>query len=360
MENLIEDGRTNQGTGEALEVMQVDQCMYGLVGAKGWRHKKSTGLMVSSVKMKERLNRKCDGQRYHERLEGGNLTKRAQQWPHELCVEILEAAIEEMRTQVMSFAFPAEAEMEDADSAGPMDGILESQDIAESPLKRRKIDQAEVDREEMMEERTEASEDRLLHLKEAKRKETWLRLPKEKRVAIRRLHAMMGHCSNAALIRMLRSSMAGQDAIDAAKHFRCQSCEEMKRDEAPRVVRPTRPSCEARFNSEVAVDVFEAHDAAEKRPSILSVVDMATHYHAAFWVAPGGTPSSRACAEASLLGGLHHLDHPRCSPRIKEFTTVVALQHFYKHMALRSGRLVLVRHTSWSPPRGMGESSNRS
>ena len=158
MEKLIEDGVTNQGTGEILEVMQIDQCMYGLVGAKGWRHKKSTGLMVSSVKMKERLNRKCDGQHYHERLEGGNLTKRAQQWPHELCVEILEAAIEEMRMQVMNVAFPAEAEIEDAESAGPMDGILDSQDIAESPLKRRKVDQAEVEREEMMEERTEVAQ----------------------------------------------------------------------------------------------------------------------------------------------------------------------------------------------------------
>ena len=97
----------------------------------------------------------------------------------------------------------------------------------------------------------------------------------------------------------------------AAKHFRCQSCEEMKRDEAPRVVRPTRPFCEARFNSEVAVDVFEVHDAAEKRPSVLSVVDMATHYHAAFWVAPGGTPSSRACAEASLLGGYTPFGSPK-------------------------------------------------
>jgi len=348
MEKLIEDGVTNQGTGEVLEVMQIDQCMYGLVGAKGWRHKKSTGLMVSSVKMKERLNRKCDGQHYHERLEGGNLTKRAQQWPHELCVEILEAAIEEMRMQVMNVAFPAEAEIEDAESAGPMDGILDSQDIAESPLKRRKVDQAEVEREEMMEERTEVAEDRLLHLKEAKRKETWLRLPKEKRVAIRRLHAMMGHCSNAALIRMLRSSMAGQDAIEAAKYFRCQSCEEMKSNEAPRVVRPTRPACEVRFNFEVAVDVFEVHDAAEKRHSILSVVDMATHYHAAFWVAPGGTPSSRACAEAFNVGWLTPFGSP------KMLTSDQGVHNSGRFAALLQAHGIEIRKTGARAPYQLG------
>ena len=105
--------------------------------------------------------------------------------------------------------------------------------------------------------------------------------------------------------------MAGQDAIEASKYFRCQSCEEMKSNEAPRVVRPTRPACEVRFNFEVAVDVFEVHDAAEKRHSILSVVDMATHYHAAFWVAPGGTPSSRACAEAFNVGWLTPFGSPK-------------------------------------------------
>ena len=348
MEKLIEDGTINQGTGETLEVVRADQCMYGLIGAKGWKHQKATGLMVSSVKMKQRLSRRCDGQHYHERLEGGNLTKRAQQWPHELCVEILESAIEEMRSQVLSFAFPAEAEIEDAESAGPMDGILEAQDIAESPMKRRRVDQGEVEREESMEERSEVAEDRLLHLKEAKRKESWLRLPKEKRVAIRRLHAMMGHCSNAALIRMLKSSMAGQDAVDAAKHFRCQGCEEMKRDEAPRVVRPTKPSCEVRFNYEVSVDVCEVHDAAEKRHSILSVVDMATHYHAAFWVAPGGTPSSRACAEAFNLGWLTPFGSP------KQLTSDQGVHNSGRFAALLMAHGIEVRKTGARAPYQLG------
>ena len=348
MEKLLEDGIVNQGTGEPLEVVRADQCMYGLIGSKGWKHQKATGLMVSSARMKERLSKRCDGQHYHERLEGGNLTKKSQQWPHQLCVEILESAIEEMRSQVLSFAFPAEAEIEETESAGPMDGILEAQDIAESPMKRRKIDQAEVEREESIEEKAEVSEDRLLHLKEARRKENWLRLPKEKRVAIRRLHAMMGHCSNAALIRMLKSSMAGQDAVDGAKHFRCQSCEEMKRDEAPRVVRPSKPSCEVRFNYEVSVDVFEVHDAAEKRHSILSVVDMATHYHAAFWVAPGGTPSSRACAEAFNLGWLTPFGSP------KQLTSDQGVHNSGRFAALLMAHGIEIRKTGARAPYQLG------
>ena len=336
MEKLIEDGVTNQGTGEALEVMQVDQCMYGLVGAKGWRQKKSTGLMVSSVKMKERLNRKCDGQHYHERLEGGNLTKRAQQWPHELCVEILEAAIEEMRMQVISFAFPAEAEIEDAESAGPMDGILDSQDIAESPLKRRKVDQAEVDREEMMEERTEATEDRLLHLKEAKRKETWLRLPKEKRVAF-----MLWW----VIVQMRRSSGCWDLLWQVKMPLRRQSTSDVR---VVRIVRPTRPSCEVRFNFEVAVDVFEVHDAAEKRHSILSVVDMTTHYHAAFWVVPGGTPSSRACAEAFNVGWLTPFGSP------KMLTSDQGVHNSGRFAALLQAHGIEIRKTGARAPYQLG------
>ena len=311
---------------------------------------KPTGLLASSAKMKERLSRRCDGQHFHERLVGGNLTKRSQQWPLDFCVEMLEGAIEEMRSQVLNFAFPAEAEMEDAENAGPMDGILDSQDIAESPMKRRRLDHPEVEREEAMEEKAEVSEDRLLHLKEAKRKESWLRLPKEKRVAIRRLHAMMGHCSNAALIRMLRSSMAGQEAIDAAKHFRCQSCEEMKKDEAPRVVRPTKPLCEVRFNYEVSVDVFEVHDAADKRHSILSVVDTTTHYHAAFWVAPGGTPSSRACAEAFNVGWMTPFGAP------KQLTSDQGVHNSGRFSALLVANGVEIRKTGARAPYQLGTS----
>ena len=55
------------------------------------------------------------------------------------------------------------------------------------------------------------------------------------------------------------------------------------------------------FNKEVSIDVFEARDAAGGRHSVLSMVDLATHYQVAARLCAGGTPSSKVCAEAMNL-----------------------------------------------------------
>ena len=122
---------------------------------------------------------------------------------------------------------------------------------------------------------------------------------------------MMGHCSNAAMIRMLKASVAKKEVIEAAKHFRCPCCEELKKDDEPRVARPTRPEAQLKFNQEVSVDVLEIHDAQDGRHSILSMVDIATHYHVAIRVGPGGTPSSKVCAEAMNLSWFTPFGAPR-------------------------------------------------
>ena len=82
---------------------------------------------------------------------------------------------------------------------------------------------------------------------------------------------MMGHCSNQALIRLLRASMADKKVIAAAQHFRCPSCDEVKKTEQPRETRPLRPDHQLRFNHEVSIDVFEVHDCREGRHAILSM-----------------------------------------------------------------------------------------
>ena len=52
------------------------------------------------------------------------------------------------------------------------------------------------------------------------------------------------------------------------------------------------------FNKEVSIDVFEIHDAMEARHTVLSMVDVATHYQIAVRLGSEGTPSSKICAEA--------------------------------------------------------------
>ena len=308
--DLMDKQLRNQVTGEPLEVVRLDQCMYGLVGDSGTPQQKATGMLLSSAKMKERLRARCDGQHPHEHLEG-NKTKKAEQWPTELCKAIIHGALDEMKAQIIQHAFPAEHEMETNEGMDTLDGIQDLDDVAEHVHKRRRVDLNALDTEEDYEQGHDPSVEEVIHEKEKARKSQWLKISREKRIAIRRLHQMMGHCSNQALVRMLRSSLCEKDVIEAAQHFRCQSCDEIKSDERPRTVRPSNPCHQVKFNDELAANVFEITDAKGARHSILSMVDMATHYHVAVRVAAGGTPPSKVCADAINMSWLSWAGAPR-------------------------------------------------
>ena len=300
LEDFLASNPFHEETNEPVEVVKIDQCQYGLRDVQnGLPHKKSTGLMLSSHFMKKRLNKQCDGSHEHQQLEGSNRTRLAQQWPEELCHAILSGAYEELLYGTLHQAFPVEEVFERHEEMGGMDGIHSEQDLA--PLvKKRRIDEPELQREEMLLEQSahETKEDRLVMEQEEKRRRGWLTLPREKRLAVRRLHTMTGHCSNVALMRMLVASTADKDVIDAVKFFQCQVCKETEKDQHPRVTKETRPSSQMHFNYELSADVFEIHDSEHHRHSILSLVDLATHFHVAVRVAGGGTPSSKACADA--------------------------------------------------------------
>ena len=298
MEDLYTEPLIHPVTGEPVELCRLGQCMYVLEGESGLPHQKATGMLLSSGEMKKYLTTRCDRSHEHEPLEGGQRTKRAQQWPEDLCFAIMYGAQEELRKQVLKVGFSMEYEQEEREEQGPLDAINNMDDVSEMPWKRRRIDLHELDREEDYEEH---KEDELVAQKERDRRQGWLQTTKNQRVAIRRLHTMMGHCSNQALIRLLRASMADKKVITAAQHFRRPSCDEVKKVEQPRETRPLRPDHQLRFNYEVSIDVFEVHDSRGGRHAILSMVDMATRYHIAVRVGGGGTPSSHVCAEALNL-----------------------------------------------------------
>eukprot|EP00435_Cladocopium_sp_Y103_P018811 s2728_g4.t1 len=302
LEDIINEPLYNSVTDEPLELKRIDQCMYGLVDEQsGVPHQKATGLLLSSRKMKDLLQLRCDGSHWHQQLEGGIRTKKAQQWPETLCFSIIMGAVEEMKNQVMRVAFATEAAQEDQEEMGPLDGVFGPEDVEEMPAKRRRIDLDELDREEDYEEQRIDKADELLATKEKARRENWLKISKDQRIALRRLHAMMGHCSKEALIRMLRASGCDKHVIKAAQYFRCPSCDEIKKQEQPRVTKPMREPHQMQFNKEVSIDVFEIHDAQGGRHSVLSMVDMATHYQVAVRLCAGGTPSSKLCADAMNL-----------------------------------------------------------
>lgn len=113
LEDIINEPIYNSVTDEPLELLRIE-CMYGLVDEQsGLPHQKATGLMLSSRKMKELLQLRCDGSHWHQQLEGSNRTKKAQQWPETLCFSIIMGAVEEIKSQVMKVAFATEAAQED-------------------------------------------------------------------------------------------------------------------------------------------------------------------------------------------------------------------------------------------------------
>ena len=195
-------------------------------------------------------------------------------------------------------AFAAEYEAEEHEEAGPMDGVYDEDDLGPVVKRRRLHDEDENMRTEDLEENVPIEVEDMVMEQEKKRRQEWLKLPRAKRLAVRRLHTMTGHCSNSALVRMLRSSASDADVVKAAKHFQCQTCQETEKDKDPAVVRPTRPSFQQKFNFEVSLDVFEVHDCQGGRHAVLSMVDTSTKFHVAVRVGDGGTPKSKVCAEA--------------------------------------------------------------
>ena len=281
-------------TDEPVELVKIDQCMYGLCDQdNGLPHRKSTGLLLSSKWMKKRLNRLCDQGHQHQPLEGGQRTQMAEHWPKDLCRQMVEGCVDELLYGTLHLAFAIELEHEQRQEQGLLDAVRSEHDLA-PPFKKQRTE--ELVRAEDMQE--EPIVDDLVMKEEAHRRQQWLKLPREKRMAIRRLHNMTGHCSTAALHRMLKASGVEQQVLQGVKFFQCQVCRELAAEEAPRVTRAMRPSFQQQFNYELSCDVFEIHDSEGHRHSILSLVDTATHFHVAARVAGGGTPTSNACAQA--------------------------------------------------------------
>ena len=184
LEDILNEPVYNTVTDEPLELLRIDQCMYGLQDEQsGLPHQKATGLMLSSRKMKELLQLRCDGQHWHQQLEGSSRTKKAQQWPEALCFSILMGAVDEMKSQVMKVAFATETVQEEQEEMGPLDGVHGPEDVEEMPAKRRRIDLDELDREEDYEERPVERAEELVAHKEKVRRENWLKISKDQRVA---------------------------------------------------------------------------------------------------------------------------------------------------------------------------------
>ena len=295
---LLEEAPLDALTSEPLQAVRADQCQFGLRDQRsGLPHLKPTGFATATEPLKRKLSSRCPGEHYHQVLEGGDRCRRAQDWPRELCVAIVEGFMEAMDNNYTKAAFPAEADIEenpDFNTLSTIDGIYDDHDLAAidntNPEARRLDEQMEIEREEGPPPPHKALESDALR----ERRRRWRELPYTQRVALRRLHTMTGHASSSSMKRLLRTAGANPKAIAALDHFRCPVCENTK---MPAPTPATRMPSEYKFNDEIAIDTFIVKDMAGGKRKVMSIVDMGTLFHVAGIVGHGdGPPSSAECA----------------------------------------------------------------
>ena len=287
---------------EPLELIRCDQCQFGLRDwDNGQLHKKPTGFLTASAPVKERLNQLCDQLHDHQVLEGGQRTKRAQEWPEPLCRAMLDGFLDDLsnRTMVASFYTEDIQERNAELDMGLLDSLIDEKDLApRQDLRPHRLSPEEMHRQELMEEQPPPTESAEM-AREQDRRARWLKIPRPTRLALRRLHNMTGHSPVSGMMQLLRTACASPSIIEACKHFACESCRKHMKIEKPNVTKiPGKPT----FNHEVSLDCFEVRDGANNRHTVLSAVDLGTLYHQAWWVAGGGVPKSSICAEAFLNG----------------------------------------------------------
>ena len=310
LRKLVEEAPADAESGELLEVVRGDQCAFGLRDHwTGDLHMKPTGFMTAPGPIKERLQQRCSGDHFHQPLEGSDRTKRASQWPEALCKAMICGALEDLQHRTVHAAFQDASHEEEGYEEynfGTLDAVVDKMDEGSAvSVVPEKHDEHELVRQEMMKEVD--SPVKLAEI-EMERKRKWLRAPREVRVALRRLHHMIGHGSNSAMQQLLRTAGASTESCEAARHFACETCRKRQQVQRPPVVRPPNKLV---FNYEVSVDCFEVKDSAGNRHTILSMICLGTLFHQAWWVSAGGVPKSSVCAEAMLTGWFQPFGAPQ-------------------------------------------------
>ncbi|CAE7415150.1 RE1 [Symbiodinium microadriaticum] len=307
----VEDlfGTIHPVTDTSLQAEPLDMVFFGLREATtGEPQCKKVGLLTASPCLLEALRDHADQTR--GQLAGANLghssprrARIAAKWTDELCDTVIKGAFAELQDLNCSVAFAAEAEFESQVEAGDtLDAVRTEEDQGE-PLPP-PLNDPEMNREEHLEEETEQSQPEF----EKERRRKWLRLERNKRLAVRRLHIMTGHASKESMMRMLRAAGSDPAVVSACRYFRCQACLEKQVPTQPSSVGLAPPY---KFNHQLTADCFEVVDAAGGKHTILSLVDSGTKFHVAGRVAGGGTPSSESCANFITTAWLSWAGAPR-------------------------------------------------
>ena len=113
--------------------------------------------------------------------------------------------------------------------------------------------------------------------KEAERLRKWQVLPRELKLAIKRIHVNLGHANVSAMLRALRTSRASETAIKAVRLFRCEDCPRMQ--EHPKEPRPAKLPQVHDFNVQIGLDILVDKDSEGQQWAWLSILCQGTCFH---------------------------------------------------------------------------------
>ena len=147
----------------------------------------------------------------------------------------------------------------------------------------------------------EAGEDGAIdkfQVKEEGRLRQWQALPRELKLAVKRIHVNLGHASTQSMLRALRVSKASEVAIKAVRLFRCPECPRMAE---PREPRPSKLPMTDEFNVQLGLDIFSEKDSKGETWTWLSVLCQGTTFQVCALLGDThSNPTSQAVLEAFL------------------------------------------------------------
>ena len=242
-----------------------DQCQFGLqVRPDEALSRKPTGFMSNSSKILARLQRKCPGDHPYQPLEGGR-AKLAEQYPHQLCREIIQGLKEEMKAYVC--VLEAEDFAEEDDGERDLEDMLE--DAVEEAGRPIQAARPRAEDEEEGEEKDEEEEPAAGGLPRG--------VSEADKRKIKRLHANLGHPSTNDFCRALRMAKARTEVIQYVKQeFKCSLCQA---HQLPKAARPAVLPRHFESGKIVGVDIvyFPGRQPRESVP-VLNIIDWSTCY----------------------------------------------------------------------------------
>ena len=159
---------------------------------------------------------------------------------------------------------------------------------------------------------------------EEDRNRKWQALPRELKLAVKRIHVNLGHAGTAAMLRALRISKASEAALRAVRLFRCPDCPRIQNPKEPR---PSKLPITDEFNVQIGMDIIHEKDSSGQGWSWLNIFCQGSQFQVCILLDSAGQPTSQQVIEAFGMGWTSWAGFPErgvVADRAKPFLSALA------------------------------------